>query len=181
MRSRGYVFRLTAVSALVVFALTGFSSGRGHGSGSHSGGGGGGGCSSSRQDHDNSSSTSGGSSGGSHYRDYDDDSSSSSGGSSGSSTHTPVAVVEDARVSLVSCATRKAPYMTVKVTNPNKSVQTFEITVRFLDARGAVIAEPVTEEIVGGKKTEEVRIPVGSAGLAAQVDRCEVEPAAPTA
>ncbi|GAQ52156.1 hypothetical protein [Streptomyces acidiscabies] len=178
MRSRGYVFRLTAVSALVVLALTGFSSGRGHGS--HSGGGGGGGCSSSRQDHDSSSSTSGGSSGGSHYRDYDDDSSSSSGGSSGSSTHTPV-VVEDARVSLVSCATRKAPYMIVKVTNPNKSVQTFEITVRFLDARGAVIAEPVTEEIVGGKKTEEVRIPVGSAGLAAQVDRCEVEPAAPTA
>ncbi|MFM9446080.1 hypothetical protein [Streptomyces acidiscabies] len=178
MRPRGYVFRLTAVSVLVVFALTGFSSGRKHGGGDHSGGGG---CSSSRQDHDSSSSTSGGSSGGSHYRDYDDDSSSSSGGSSGSSTHTPVTVVEDARVSLVSCATRKAPYMTVKVTNPNKSVHTFEITVRFLDARGAVIAAPVTEEIVGGKKTEEVRIPVGDAGLAAQVDRCEAEPAAPTA
>ncbi|MEX3107711.1 hypothetical protein ACSCBZ_44310 [Streptomyces niveiscabiei] len=179
MRPRGYIFRLTAVSALVVFALTGFSSGRGHGS--HGGGGGGGGCSSSRQDHDSSSSTSGGSSGGSHYRDYGDDSSSSSGGSSGSSTHTPVTVVQDARVSLVSCATRTAPYTTVKVTNPNKVVNTFEITVRFLDARGAVLAAPVTKEIVGGKKTEEIRIPVGDDGLAAQVDRCEVEPAAPAA
>ena len=179
MRPRGYIFRLTAVSVLVVFALTGFSSGRKHGGGDH---GGGGGCSSSRQDHDSSSSggsstyggstSSGGSSGGA-------SGGSSSGGSS--STHAPVTVVEDARVSLVACATRKAPYMTVKVTNPNKRVETFEITVRFLDARGAVIAAPVTEDLVGGKKTEEVRIPVGDADLAARVDRCEVDPYAPAA
>ncbi|WP_416971497.1 hypothetical protein [Streptomyces sp. 4F14] len=69
----------------------------------------------------------------------------------------------------------------MKVTNPNKGLDTFEITVRFLDASGAVLAEPVTREIVGGKKTEEVRVPVGDAGLAARVDRCEVDAYAPAA
>ncbi|MHC5908790.1 hypothetical protein ACVNF4_33690 [Streptomyces sp. S6] len=173
MRRRGHIFRLTAVSALVVLALTGFSSGRGHRGGSHSGDGGGG-CSSSRQDHDSSSSGSG-----SRYRhnDYDDDDSGSSSGSSSSgssSARTPV-VVQSGRVSLVECATRTAPYATVKVFNPNPSVEWFEITVRFLDASGAVIAEPVSKELIRGKATESVEVPVGGAGLAAKVVRCEVD------
>ncbi|QNP75918.1 hypothetical protein IAG44_23420 [Streptomyces roseirectus] len=174
------MFRLTAVSTLVVLALTGFSSGRGHGSGSHSGGGGGG-CSSSRQDHDSSSSTSGGSSGGSHYRDYDDDDSTGStgGGSSSSGSSTRTSVVQDARVSLVECATRKKPYATVKITNPNSTLDRFEITVRFLDASGAVVAAPLTNELVSGRKTEDVRILVGDAALAAKVARCEVRATAP--
>ncbi|MET8980610.1 hypothetical protein ABZX85_33895 [Streptomyces sp. NPDC004539] len=188
MQRRGHIFRLTAVSALVVFALTGFSTGRGHGS-SHSGGGGGGGCSSSRQNHDSSSSSGGGSSSsggsssgnGTHYRDndYDDDDNSGSSGG-GSSAKTPT-VVERGRVSLVECATGKTPYATVKVTNPNASVEWFRITVRFLDADGAVVAEPVTKELVRGKQTESVQVPVGDDGLAAKVVRCEVEATAPVA
>ncbi|MGW7609749.1 hypothetical protein ACWGKW_21225 [Streptomyces sp. NPDC054766] len=61
MYTRGRRLRFTVVSVMVVLALTGFSSGRGHRSRSHDSGGGGG-CSSSRQDHDSSSSstTSGG-------------------------------------------------------------------------------------------------------------------------
>ena len=95
MTSRGKTLKLTAVSTLVVLALTGFSTGRGHGggSGSHDGGGGGG-CSSSSQNHDSSS-------GGSHRDHYDDDDyddddygSGSSGGSE--ATASP----EDATVTL---------------------------------------------------------------------------------
>ena len=171
MRRRGHLFRLTAVSTLVVLALTGFSSGRGHRSGGH--GGDGGGCSSSRQDHDSSSSGSG-----SRYRhgDYDGDSGSSGGSSSGggSSARTP-AVAQSGRASLVGCATRKAPYATVTVSNPNPSVEWFEITVRFLDASGAVLAEPVETELVQGRETESVQVPVGDATLAAKVVRCEVD------
>ncbi|MEW2164051.1 hypothetical protein AB0912_13790 [Streptomyces sp. NPDC007084] len=65
MYTRGCTLRFTAVSVLVVLALTGFSTGR-HGSRSHHSGGGGGGCSSSRQDHDSSSSSSSSSGGGSY-------------------------------------------------------------------------------------------------------------------
>ncbi|OIJ63999.1 hypothetical protein [Streptomyces mangrovisoli] len=87
---RGRRVRWVVVSAMVVLALTGFSSGRGHsGRSRHSGvgSGSGGGCSNSRQDHDSSSSASGGggSSGGDSYegstsRPYDDTPSRSSDG-----------------------------------------------------------------------------------------------------
>ncbi|MGW0081124.1 hypothetical protein [Streptomyces sp. NPDC003393] len=79
MQVRGRRLRFTAVLAIVVLALTGFSRGHGH---SHHSGGGGGGCSSSHQDHDSSSSTTSG--GGSSYDDsYDDPYGDSSGDSYG--------------------------------------------------------------------------------------------------
>lgn len=57
MKPRGNTLKLTAVAALVVLTLTGFSTGRGHGGSGD--GGGGGGCSSSGQNHDSSSGSGG--------------------------------------------------------------------------------------------------------------------------
>ncbi|MFI6936644.1 hypothetical protein [Streptomyces sp. NPDC050287] len=101
MNTRGHTrtLKFTAVLAMVVLALTGFSTGRhGHRGGSGSSSGGSGGCSSSSQDHDgssssnssSSSSTSGGGSYGSgsdddSYGGSTDDSYGSSSGTSGSS------------------------------------------------------------------------------------------------
>ncbi|MEU9271578.1 hypothetical protein AB0E04_40050 [Streptomyces sp. NPDC048251] len=79
MYMRGRRLRFTAVSAMVVLALTGFSSGRGDGSASHDSGGGAG-CSSSSQDQDTSSTSDSGGS-----RNSAPSSSSSSSSSSGSS------------------------------------------------------------------------------------------------
>lgn len=196
MRSRGRTLRFTAVSALVVLSLTGFTSGRGHGHGyHHSGsGGGGGGCSSSSQDHDDtSSSTSGGgtykdddgsSSGGSgSYRDSDpyddsDDAYGSGGGSTSPSTSAPA--LEDATAKLLSCATPKRPYATVEVTNPNADEGTFAVTITFRDARNAEIISRVEEVDVpaNDKATAQVDIS-GYDDRAARVDHCDLEEAAP--
>ncbi len=192
MRSRGRTLRFTAVSALVVLSLTGFTSGRGHGHGYHHSGSGGGGCSSSSQDHDDtSSSTSGGgtykdddhdSSGGGSgsYRDPDpyDDSYDDYGSSGGSSTSAPA--LEDATAKLLSCATPKRPYATVEVTNPNGDEGSFAVTLTFRDARDAEIISRVEEVDVPANGKVTVKADVrGSADRAARVDHCDLEPAAP--
>lgn len=195
MQSRGRILRFTAVSTLVVLSLTGFTSGRGHGHGSHhSGSGGGGGCSSSSQDHDDtSSSTSGGgaykddgdygSSGGGSgsYRDsdpYDDDSDDDYG--SGGSTSTTAPALDDATVKLLSCATPKKPYATVEVTNPNADEGTFAVTISFRDSRNAEVISRVEEVDVpaNGKETAQVDVGYDDA-RAARVDHCDLEAAAP--
>ena len=104
MNSRGNTLKLTAVSALVVLTLTGFSTGRSSGGS----GDGGGGCSSSSQNHDSSSS----------HRDDDDDYDAGSGGTGGSGGNASTSL-RDATVELVTCASQKTPYATVEVTNPN--------------------------------------------------------------
>ncbi|MFJ3672148.1 hypothetical protein ACIPSE_37400 [Streptomyces sp. NPDC090106] len=173
MHSRGHMLRLTAVSVLVVLALTGFK-GRGHGS-SH---GDGGGCSSSSQNHDSSSSTTGG---GSTYHDYDDDdddyagSSSSSGGSSSSSPSGH----EDGTARLISCATVKDPYATVEVTNPNAAGSTFDVHIVFLDADGLTVDGTIEQITVPGDGERTVRIEVANAEeSAAEVDHCDLDPVA---
>ncbi|MFD8426833.1 hypothetical protein ACFV1R_04415 [Streptomyces coelicoflavus] len=155
MTSRGRALRYTAISALVVLSLTGFSTGR-HGHG----GDGGGGCSSSGQDHDGSSSTSGGGaykddddtygSGGSGHHDDDTD----DGGSGGGDTHAMSATLE-----LIACATETEPYATVEVTNPNDSECTFPVTVRFIDVDDRDLAEGHEEATVPARGVTEVRIP----------------------
>jgi hypothetical protein len=189
---------------MVVLALTGFSTGRGHGGSSRHGGGGGGGCSSSSQDHDSSSSTSSGGSyssgsttSGSGDDDYydndnskdDDDDAYGSGSTGGSSTggyhrrptHRSSSgsgsrAPEDGTARLVSCATERAPYATVEVSNPNARKVTFRVDVTFYDENDIRI--PVTrgyERVTvpaNGKDT--VRVEVGGSGLAASVDHCEV-------
>ncbi|MET8023407.1 hypothetical protein [Streptomyces avermitilis] len=209
MYTRGRTLKFTAVLAIVVLALTGFSRGRGHG-GSHSSGGGG--CSSSSQNHDSSSSSTSG--GGSYssgsttsgsgsddsyddsYDDSDDDSygsSSSSGSSSGGSTYNrrpthrsnPTSSsgggdesLKDGTARVVSCATKKAPYATVEVENPNARKGTFWITVTFKDKDDLEVVDHYADVTVPAKGKATVDVEVGGAGLVDYVDHCEVDPVA---
>jgi hypothetical protein len=184
MTTRGRAFRYTAISALVVLSLTGFSTGRGHG---HGGGGdGGGGCSSSSQDHDSSSSSSdgdvykdddsygSGTSGGYGYgyghsgSDHDDDT--DSGGSGGDSSG---GALQAATVELVSCATEDDPYATVEVTNPNNRAYTFAVTVFFKDGGDVTIDDARQETTVPAGTATRVRLAVDAPGRT--VDHCELD------
>ncbi|MFF1448538.1 hypothetical protein ACFVYF_10345 [Streptomyces sp. NPDC058274] len=205
MQKRGRRLKFTAVLAMVVLALTGFSSGRGHGSRHSSGGGGG--CSSSSQNHDSSSSST--SSGGSYssgsttsgstddYDDpYDDSTSSSSTGSTGSTgssgssynrrpTHrstssSGTSTLEDGTAKLISCATKKKPYATVEVTNPNSRKATFATSVTFKDEADIWITDEYAEVTVPAKGKATVRVEVGGSGLIDSVDHCEVDRLATT-
>jgi hypothetical protein len=195
MRIRGTTLRLTAVSTLVVLALTGFSSrhgGHGHG---HSGGSGGG-CSSSSQDHDSSSSSSsssggvskddydsgddsygsgsyGGGSGGYRYRDRDDDDNRGGNGKAKS--------LDDATVELLDCASGSRPYSKVRVTNPNGRKGTFTVTVVLRADREQTLDTVSTKVEVpaNGSVTAKVRLPDPS--VASEVQGCEPEPRAPQA
>ncbi|WP_031036938.1 hypothetical protein [Streptomyces sp. NRRL F-5650] len=175
MTTRGRALRYTAVSALVVLGLTGFSTGRhGHGHG----GDGGGGCSSSGQDHDSSSSASGGGdaykddddtygSGGSGYRDHDDTHDDDTGGTGGTDG------VEAATLSVVTCATEAQPWATVEVGNPNAREYTFPVTVLFKDADGTTLGEGTEEVTVPAQGVTPVRVPYDGA---ADPDHCELDP-----
>ncbi|GED86373.1 hypothetical protein [Streptomyces sp. 6-11-2] len=190
MQTRGRRIRFAVVSAVVVLALTGFSQGHGHGRSRHSGGGGGG-CSNSHQDHDSSTSSGsyGGSSSGS-YGDSDDD-----GGNSGTGgtynrrpgyRSTPTSPsgtgrsrgLRDATVRLISCATRKKPYATVEVANPNDSKADFQAWVTFYDTGGTQLlknSSPVVAVPAKGKATTEV--PLGE-DFRSSADHCETDPTA---
>ncbi|WP_330458407.1 hypothetical protein OIB37_16775 [Streptomyces sp. NBC_00820] len=206
MNSRGRGLRFTAVLALVVLALTGFSRG-GH---SRHGGGGGGGCSSSHQDHDGSSSSysssgGGGYSGGSSYGDSDDDSydgsddgsdgtyasSGSGSGGGGYRTHRPTyrstptasssggrGALQDGTAKLISCAAEQRPYATVEVTNPNDREADFRAQVTFYDAAGIELLTDSSPTVsVPAKGKARVRVAVG-AHVLTSVDHCEAEPEA---
>ncbi|MFB8245451.1 hypothetical protein ACFY3O_30320 [Streptomyces sp. NPDC001046] len=184
MRIRGRALRYTAVSALVVLALTGFSTGRG-GGGGHGGDGGGGGCSSSSQDHDSSSSSG---SGGAYGSDdtYDDDDDQGTGGATytrrpdhGSApTSSPGSgsgrALEDGTARLVSCATPSAPYATVEVSNPNGRTATFSVSVTFVDGSGITVVDRRADVTVPGQDKALVRVEVG-AGLVDSVDDCRAD------
>ncbi|MFG3250641.1 hypothetical protein [Streptomyces sp. NPDC048187] len=174
MTTRGRALRYTAISALVVLSLTGFSTGR-HG---HGHGGDGGGCSSSGQDHDSSSSTSGGGaykdddtygSGGSGYHDYDDDTYDDDTGSGGSGSTDGV---EAATLTLVVCAKEGQPYATVEATNPNAVEYTFPVTVLFKDADGTTLTEGSEEVTVPADGVTAVRVPYDGSAVP---DHCELD------
>ncbi|WP_435596712.1 hypothetical protein [Streptomyces albogriseolus] len=170
MTSRGKTLKLTAVSTLVVLALTGFSTGRGHG-GSSGDGGGGGGCSSSSQNHDSSS-------GGSHRDDDDDDYGSGSGGSGGSeASMSPDA----ATVTLVDCASEETPYATVEVANTDTVDGTFSVTVVFRDAAGEELVRRTEEVTVPAGGTTPARVPVDDEASVPLIDECELDSYAPAA
>jgi hypothetical protein len=173
MTTRGRALRFTAVSALVVLSLTGFSTGR-HG---HGGDGSGGGCSSSGQDHDSSSSTSGG---GDAYKDddtygddtygdgtYGDDTYGDDSGSGGSGE----AEAEPAVLNLITCVREDQPWSTVEVTNPNATEYTLAVTVLFKDADGTTIDEGTEEVTVPADGVSAVRVPFDGSGIP---DHCEV-------
>ncbi|WP_031478739.1 hypothetical protein [Streptomyces bicolor] len=185
MQRRGHILRLTAVSVLVVMALTGFSSkGRGHGgSDGDSSGGGGGGCSSSSQDHDSSSSSGGSGATYDDYDDYDDygddNYASTSGGGSGGYSATPTASAQDATVELVTCTSVRQHYATVTVTNPNPGSEFFTVTVDFLDAKNRRVERGTKNVFVGGNDMERVEVDLPSPDLVAKIDHCRAEPNAP--
>ncbi|MET8771875.1 hypothetical protein [Streptomyces sp. NPDC004658] len=170
MPSRTRALRFTAVLTLVLLSLTGFSSGRHHGSRGH--GGGGGGCSSSHQDHDGSSSTSGGgsygSTGGGTYRRTHRPTSTPSG--SGSSTP-----LKDGKARLIACATAGKPYATVEVTNPNGHEATFTVEVLFLPDSPPAIDSGRTEVSVPARGTRTVRVPFTQKAHLDLLDHCEVD------
>ncbi|MFF9665699.1 hypothetical protein ACF1FY_26885 [Streptomyces althioticus] len=170
MTSRGKTLKLTAVSALVVLALTGFSTGRGHGgsSGGDHDGGGGGGCSSSSQNHDSSS--------GSH-RDYDDDDDYGSGSGGSEASMSPDA----ATVTLVDCASEETPYATVEVDNDDTVDGTFSVTVVFKDAAGEELARSTEEVSVPAGGTTTAEVPVDDEASLPQIDACELDSYAPAA
>jgi hypothetical protein len=192
MDSRGSTLKLTAVLALVVLALTGFSSGR-HGHGKSSRGSGGGGCSSSSQNHGGSSTSSGSTSGGGSagsYRSDDDDptyGSSTSGGGSGynrrpgyrstptsSSTGSGTAL-KAGTAKLVSCATASTPYATVEIANPNKRSTDFQAWVTFYDTGGTLLFRTQSDMVtVPAKSKAKTEVKLGERFLAS-VDHCQVD------
>jgi hypothetical protein len=152
MRSRGRVLRFTAVTATVVLALTGFSSGH-KSSGRHksSDSDGGGGCSSSSQNHDS----------------YTPRTTSTRHGST----------LQDGTAVLVSCATKAAPYATVEVTNPNSRQAVFEVGFSFTDASGRTLSRGDKRVTVSADGTSRIQVPTSRAVLA-KLDHCWVEPEA---
>ncbi|XUL90209.1 hypothetical protein ACQ86D_29235 [Streptomyces galilaeus] len=162
MQTRGRRLRFTAVLALTVLTLTGFSTGRHHSSSRHgSGSSSGGGCSSSSQDHDTSTNRR------PNYR-----STPGSTASSGSGTTSP----QDGTAKLVSCATAKKRYATVEVTNPNSSKAGFSVHVTFLDAQDNEVDYNLAGVQVPAKGRATVRVPVRATST--PVDHCEVDPEA---
>ncbi len=172
MTTRGRALRFTAVSALVVLGLTGFSTGR-HGHGSDSGGG----CSSSSQDHDSSSSSSGGDAyqdddgygSGTGYHDYDDDTYDDSGSGGGTGSTEP----EAGRAEMVVCATAAEPYATFQVSNPNDVEYTFTVTVLFKDASGTTLTDASEDVTVPPGGTTPARVRYDGPDTAP--DHCELE------
>lgn len=197
MYTWGRKLRFTAVSATVVLALTGFSSSRGHGSGSHHGSGGG--CSNSSQDHDSSSASGIDDPVGSDPYGDDDSSSSgaydlgaSTGGSDGGtyrtrpgSRSTPTAssggrshALKDGTAELVECASVDDPYATVEVRNPNGREALFTVKVSFLDEHGSYLVHSSDQVSVPATDKATVRVPVAGSGRVDEIDHCEVEPRA---
>ncbi|MFD6919416.1 hypothetical protein ACFV99_04245 [Streptomyces sp. NPDC059944] len=206
MYTRGRTLRFTAVSAMVVLALTGFSTGR-HGSRSHHSSGGG--CSSSRQDHDSSSSTSGGGSygggssssdpyGGSSSDPYggsSDDaygSGTSTGGSTGgtyrsrpthrsTSTATSSATsrsLKDGTAVLEHCASEADPYTKVEVRNPNGREALFTVKVGYKDETGFTLADTTGQVSVPAKGRATLRVAAAGTGVLDRIDHCQVDPRA---
>lgn len=182
----GRRLRFTAVSALVVLALTGFSSGR-HGSRSHHSGGG---CSSSSQDHDSSSTSGGGSSSGGSSGSGDDSgtSTSDSGGATYRSrpTHRSTTAapspsraaepLKDGTAVLIHCASTDDPYATVEIRNPNGRDGVFALKISFKDRNGSAIMDSGDQVSVPAKGKTTYRVPAAGAGAGVElIDHCEVD------
>lgn len=168
MTPRGNTLKLTAVSALVVLTLTGFSTGRGNGSGD---GGDGGGCSSSSQNHDSSS----GSGSGSH-RDYDDDDTDTDTDDTGGGGEGTFSSLQDATVELLTCVSRKAPYATVEVTNPNTVDGTFTVEVTFDNSTGGTVVTRTEKVDVPAGGTATARVDVDSTKYVPRIHDCLPSP-----
>ncbi|MFE1292255.1 hypothetical protein [Streptomyces sp. NPDC058751] len=194
MYMQGRSLRFTAVSAIVVLALTGFSSGRGHGS--H--GGEGGGCSSSGQDHDGSSASGGGgshgggSSGGSSESETPDSGTSTGGSGGGAARSRPTdrststapssgdasRPLKDGTAVLEHCASMDDPYATVEIRNPNGRDGVFTLKVSFKDSHGFTMIRTTNQVPVSANDELTYRVSVASSGRIEEIAHCEVDPRA---
>ncbi|MFF5158495.1 hypothetical protein ACFY3N_20085 [Streptomyces sp. NPDC000348] len=187
MYMQGRRLRLTAVSVMVVLALTGFSSGRDQGDSSRDSSDEGG-CSSSSQDHDGSTpgggdplggSSTGSPSGDSH------DSGTSNDNSDGSSQPTPTVSpssstalpLEDGTAVLVQCASMEDPYATVEIRNPNGRDAVLNVKVGFADKHGYTFLETGSQVSVPAKDKTTYRVPA-KMRYTDRIAQCEVDPVA---
>ncbi|MFF6980315.1 hypothetical protein ACFZAV_22000 [Streptomyces sp. NPDC008343] len=156
---------------MVAVALTGFSSGCGHGSRSDDSGG-------------PHGSSSGGLSSGAAY-----DSGVSTGGSGGDAptdrstlTASPSSQtappLKDGTAVLVSCASPDDPYATVEVRNPNGRDAVFTVKISFKDKQGFTMIDTGDQVSVPAKDTTTYRRAMASAGRLDEIARCEVNPRA---
>ncbi|NEA40786.1 hypothetical protein G3I76_51430 [Streptomyces sp. SID11233] len=179
------------MAAITVLALTGFSTGRGHGS-SHSrhGSGHGGGCSSSSQRQNGSSHST------SSTDDDDDDYTSgfNRGYNSGTNrrhttapTSTPT---EDdtyantpgspVQATLVSCVTKARPWATVRLKNSGTRTESWSGSVTFSDVNGAFLTDGTANASgmgvrVAKGKTKTLKIKPADGREVADIRHCEVE------
>ncbi|MET7518341.1 hypothetical protein ABZS88_33830 [Streptomyces sp. NPDC005480] len=188
--------KLTALAAVVVLALTGFSTGRGHGSGksksrgssSHSSSGGG--CSSSKQNHSgSSSSTTGGSSADDDDDSYGSSSSGSSGYTSGGSsynrrpTRTPSTSSTsgsgrsaDITAKVLRCAGKNSAYASVELRNRGSRDGRYNLTVHFQDASDITVIDGSTTVTVPANGTKVAKVkPGGGADLLQSIDHCRLD------
>ncbi|WP_416965355.1 hypothetical protein [Streptomyces sp. Agncl-13] len=172
MHTRGRRLKLTAVLALTVLTLTGFSTGRHHSSSRHGHGSGGGGCSSSSQDHDTSTS-SGGTTGGSTHRSRPTYRSTPTATSS--ATARPL---KDGTAVLKRCASVDDPYTTVEVRNPNGREALFTVKVAYKDSIGSTLADTTSQVSVPANGKATLRMAAASTGALDRLDHCEVDPRA---
>lgn len=168
MRGRRLTF--TAVSAMVVLALTGLSAGCGHGSRSDSG------SSSSSPDSDAQASgaSTGGSSGGGAHRSQPTHSPTPTASPSGE-TAPPL---KDGTAVLISCASPDDPYATVEIRNPNGRDAVFTVKIDFKDTHGFTMIDTGNQVLVPSKGTKTYRVAVASTGRVDDIARCEVNPRA---
>jgi hypothetical protein len=160
----------TAVSAMAVLALTGFSSGCGHGSRS-----------------DDIQSAHGSSSSGSSSSTAYDSGATTSGSGGETPTHrsTPTASpsetappLKDGTAVLISCASPDDPYATVEIRNPNGRDAVFTVKINFKDKHGSTMIDTGNQVSVPAKGTTTYRVAMASTGRLDEIARCEVNPRA---
>ncbi|WP_432178278.1 hypothetical protein [Streptomyces sp. NBC_00063] len=181
--------KLTALAAVVVLALTGFSTGRGHGTSKSRGhsSSGGGGCSSSKQNHSGSSSST---TGGSSYDDDDDSYGSSSSGSSGYTsggssynrrpTRTPSTSGSgrsaDITAKVLKCAGKDSAYASVELRNRGSREGRYNLTIHFQDASDITVIDGGTSVTVPANGTKIAKVkPGGGADLLQSIDHCQLD------
>ncbi|MFD5846445.1 hypothetical protein [Streptomyces chartreusis] len=155
------------MSAMVVLALTGFSSGCGHGSRSD--------ASSPRSNAQDPGTSAGGSSGDTHRSQPTH--SPTPTASPSSETAKPL---KDGTAVLISCASLDDPYATVEVRNPNERDAVFTMRMTFKDSNGATMITTTAQVPVPAKDTATDRLAVAGIGTGHldQIARCEVNPRA---
>ncbi|MEW2350469.1 MULTISPECIES: hypothetical protein [unclassified Streptomyces] len=170
MKTRG--IKLTAMAAITVLALTGFSTGRGHGTGSrHGSGGHGGGCSSSSQRQNGSSSSDDDDAYDSGYnRGYNSGTNrrhTSTPGPAASGTGSGSTRASTITATLVSCVSAGKPWSTVRLKNTGTRTGRYTGSVTFYDKDGGYVdLQGIVDVSVAKGKTKTVKVkPLDPTGI----------------